>query len=100
MDDLKTTQEVCLKDGSIFCIKMEEKPGFQNVGISELNFNDACNSIKQIGTEIYEVFQELKPKRGSVEFGIELSVSAGKLTSLVVDGRGKANFTIKLEWES
>ncbi len=97
MEEIK---EVRLKDGSTFCIKVEKQADFHLVGANEYSFNDACKSLKQIGSEIYEVFQELKPKKGSVEFGVELSITSGKLTSMIVNGNGKANFVIKLEWES
>lgn len=101
---MENIKEIRLKDGSTFCIKVdcikvENQADFQLVSANEYNFNDACKSLKQIGSEIYEVLQELKPKKGSVEFGIELSITSGKLTSMIVNGNGKANFVIKLEWE-
>jgi len=40
----------------------------------------------------------VKPQRASVEFGIEIAASEGKLLAVVVRGDAKANLKITLEW--
>lgn len=54
---MENIKEIRLKDGSTFCIKVENQADFQLVSANEYNFNDACKSLKQIGSEIYEVFK-------------------------------------------
>jgi hypothetical protein len=42
--------------------------------------------------------KKVKPKKASVEFGLEVAVESGKLTTLLVKGTGTANLKIALEW--
>jgi hypothetical protein len=40
----------------------------------------------------------VQPKKATVEFGVEVTVKSGKLTALIVEGEGKGNLKITLEW--
>ena len=40
----------------------------------------------------------MQPKKATVEFGVEVTVKSGKLTALIVEGEGKGNLKITLEW--
>ena len=61
-------------------------------------FSDLIAPIEGIATTISSVIDKVKPKKTSVEFGIEVSGEPGKLTALLVKGSGKANLKITLEW--
>ena len=42
--------------------------------------------------------KKAKPKKASVEFGLEIAVEAGKLTALLMESSGTATLKIALEW--
>ena len=44
--------------------------------------------------------KKIRPKKASVEFGMEVGVAAGQLTALLAKGSAKANLKITLEWEN
>jgi len=43
--------------------------------------------------------QRYNTEKASVEFGVEIAASTGKVSALLVQGSGKANLKITLEWE-
>jgi hypothetical protein len=63
-------------------------------------FDGVAESIDAISTRIVDALKRAKPKRASVEFGLDLALEAGQLTSLLVKGSGTATIKIVLEWES
>lgn len=70
------------------------------VGIPTLpSFDDITNFIKGVSQAIVGVWEEVKPSKASVEFGVEVGFEAGKVTGLLIQGSGKANLQITLEWE-
>jgi hypothetical protein len=71
----------------------------QDVAFEALNFNDVLTPLKGIAKLILSTFDEVKPKKASVELGIDVGVEAGHLTALIVKGTGKANLKVTLHWE-
>jgi Trypsin-co-occurring domain 1 len=61
-------------------------------------FREVTDTIKGIATSVVDTLKEVKPRRASVEFGLEIGVESGKLTTLLVRGTGTANLKITLEW--
>jgi ABC-type thiamine transport system ATPase subunit len=49
--------------------------------------------VQMIATPI----QNVKPKKATVKFGMELAIEAGQLTAVIGKGAGKANLEITLE---
>jgi len=47
---------------------------------------------------INATISKVQPKKATVEFGVEVRVKSGKLTALIVEGEGKGNLKITLEW--
>ena len=43
-------------------------------------------------------FQKVKPRKASVELGLEVGLESGHLTALLVKGTGTANLKLTLEW--
>ena len=62
------------------------------------SFDDIRESILGISSEVVRAFEQAKPQKASVEFGIEVCVEGGHLTAMIVKGSGKANLKITLEW--
>jgi hypothetical protein len=55
-------------------------------------------TISEMAVAIREKLEQAKPKKATVEFGIEVAAEGGKLAALLVKGTGKANLKITLEW--
>jgi hypothetical protein len=40
----------------------------------------------------------VKPRKSSIEFGIDIAAEEGKLFAVIVKGEAKANIKVTLEW--
>ncbi len=56
------------------------------------------NDIEAVTESIAATISKVQPKKATVEFGVEVRVKSGKLTALIVEGEGKGNLKITLEW--
>jgi hypothetical protein len=70
----------------------------EKVGITDLPFLELMPSIEGISEAVLAAVTKVSPRKASVEFGIEVSVEAGKLVALLCSGTAKANLKITLEW--
>ncbi len=61
-------------------------------------FRELTDAIEGIGGALSESLKRMKPKKASVEFGMEVGLESGKLTALICKGSGKANLKVVLEW--
>ena len=87
------------EDGPPFGIQVATLTSKEKDIVSEpLPFKEVANSIESIAKAILTTLQKVKPQRASVEFGIEIAASEGKLLAVVVRGDAKANLKITLEW--
>ncbi len=74
--------------------------GEEDVGVGEiLDFQGITDAVEAIAGAMTKTLDKVQPKKASVEFGVEIGVESGKLTTLLVKGSGKANLKITLEWE-
>jgi hypothetical protein len=72
--------------------------GMTSVGLRDLDFGDALDTIAEIGSAIVDKLKEAKPTKASAELKLGFAVEAGKLTALWVGGKGEASLTVTLEW--
>ena len=77
---------------------VRKSPEAEAIEAEVQSFDEIASTIEQISTRITESLQKAKPSKATVEFGIEVGVEAGKLTSCLVGGSAKATFQITLEW--
>ncbi len=87
-----------LKDGTTIRIETAQVSGVQKVASKPFDFEQVATSIEGIVNSIKSTLDRAKPKKATVEFGVEVGVEAGQLTALIVKGSGKANLKITLEW--
>jgi hypothetical protein len=73
-------------------------PGEEEVSSMILPFDELADIIEGVANAIVKPMQNIKPDKASVEFGLEVAMESGKLTSILVKGSGKANLKITLEW--
>jgi hypothetical protein len=55
--------------------------------------------VEGLSRDLGEAFERIAPDKASVEFGIEIAAEPGKVLALLVQGSGKANLKIVLEWD-
>ena len=72
--------------------------GEEDVAFKLLSFEEITNTIEGIAGSLNAALQKIKPKKASIEFGLEVAVESGKLTTLLVNGSGTATLNITLEW--
>ena len=54
--------------------------------------------LQSIADCLMKALSAVSPDKTTVEFGMQIALESGKLTSLLVSGTGKANIKIVLEW--
>ena len=70
----------------------------QAVSRVDFHLDEICDTISQVAAGIGKGLAQLKAKRTTVEFGVEVAAEAGHLTALIVKGTGKANLKVTVEW--
>lgn len=92
---------VQLADGTTVKIRASMLGGYEDVGAFDklLPFEDVTNTIERVAGAMAKSFKKIKPDKASVEFGIEVGVESGALTTFLVQGTGTGNITVTLEWE-
>ena len=98
---MSTRQElipVTLANGTQIRMAATMLGGEEDVAFKLLSFDEVTNTIEGIAGSLNAALQKVKPRKASVEFGLEVAVESGKLTSLLVNGSGTATLKITLEW--
>jgi hypothetical protein len=90
---------VKLPNGATLHVEAVALGGEEDVALGLLSFDEVSETLAGIADAINGAIQKAKPKKASVELGLELAVESGKLTTLLVKASGKANLKITLEWE-
>lgn len=94
---------VLLSDNAICYFEIENiSSGRQPVSaISKVfDLSGVKSQVRMVSEEFVSIFNQINVKKTTIEFGIELSVESGQLTSIIVKGAGKANLKVTLEWEN
>lgn len=87
-----------LADGSTLHIQATVLGGEEEVNFTLPSFTEVTNAIEGIAAALVTTLQKVKPRKASVEFGLEVALEAGHLTALLVRGTGTSNLKITLEW--
>lgn len=66
---------------------------------SVLDSGELLKSVAGVAETIHDSVVQLKPDSVGVEFGIELSIRAGKLIGVLADVGGSASLKISLGWD-
>jgi hypothetical protein len=87
-------------DGTQFLLEIRRPQGMENVSaLGGLPMEGFMESIRSLSDALVTAIKFVSPNKFSIEFGVEATLEAGKLLALLCKGSGKANLTIKLEWE-
>jgi hypothetical protein len=98
---MTTRQElipVTLANGAKIRVAATVLGGEEDVAFKLLSFDEVTKTIEGIADSLQTALQKIKPKKASVEFGLEIGVESGALTTLLVKGSGTATLNITLEW--
>jgi Trypsin-co-occurring domain 1 len=87
-----------LANGTTIHIQATALGGEERVAFDLLPFEDVTDAIEGIAKSMVTALEKAKPRRASIEFGLEIGIESGKLTALIVKGSGTANLKITLEW--
>lgn len=87
-----------LEDGTVFYIETNPISTREDVAWNIFEFKAIKNQIVSISKALVEPLKEVAPSKITLEFGIDIGVESGELTSLLVKGTGNANIKISLEW--
>ncbi len=93
------TVPVQMADGTTVHIEVTPMGGDEDIALKAITFDGVRKSMLAIAHEIGEVLAEVRPKKASVEFGLEVGLESGQLTALLVKGTGTATMKITLEWD-
>jgi hypothetical protein len=62
------------------------------------SFDDVTKTITVVSGELAKALSTVKPTKAVVEFGVEFQNKSGSLLAVIVQGSGKVNLKITLEW--
>jgi len=89
---------ILLANGSVINAEVTDLGGEQDIAATIPSFTGITETIEEISRSLVESIKKVKPKKVTIEFGLELATESGKLTALLVKGTGKASLKISLEW--
>lgn len=70
-----------------------------DVGIRDvLSFQGVVDTIEALTESLMNALRTAKPDKATLEFGVDIGVESGALTSVIVKGTGTATVKITLEW--
>ena len=70
-----------------------------SVGLRDaLDLSSALDTLSELGAITVDKLKAAKPTRATVEFRLGFALESGRLTAMIVGGRGEASLTVTLEW--
>ncbi|GAA2611282.1 CU044_2847 family protein [Paractinoplanes durhamensis] len=95
--------EVQLPTGQIILARVDDD-GPADVGAHDarwkLAMDDLQATVEGVTETVAAALERVRPDAVSLEFGLELSVKTGKLTSILAEGSGKASLKLTLSWNA
>ena len=87
-----------LANGGTLHIQATILGGEEEVVFALPSFEGVTHAIEGIAQSVVSTLEKVKPRKASVEFGLEVALESGQLTALLVKGSGTSNLKITLEW--
>lgn len=93
------TVRVPLENGAAIYIEPTGVSGEEKVAIfNPGSFKEVTNAIEGVADALIATFKKVKPGGASVEFGVDIGMESGHLTTLLVKGTANATLKITLSW--
>ena len=101
MESQSEIVSIQLDNGTIVKVRAPVVGGYEDVVSLDalLPFENVTNTIEAIAGAMTKTLDKIKPDKASVEFGIEVGIDSGTLTTLLAKATGSGNLKITLEWE-
>ena len=90
--------KAALANGSCLYIETVILNGEEEVAFTMPSFKEITDVLEGIADSMVTTLKKIKPRKASVEFGLEVALESGQLTALLVKGSGTANLKVTLEW--
>jgi hypothetical protein len=90
--------ETKLTNGASLYIEVPVLSGEEQVSTKVFSFQEVTHVLEGIATAVATSLETIKPQQASVEFGLEVALESGQLTTLLVKGSATANLKITLQW--
>ena len=89
-----------LPNGKEIRVEATLLPGEEEVSFKALPAQEIFDAVEGIAQAVVTALQKVKvkPRKASVELGLEVGLESGHLTALLVKGTGTANLKLTLEW--
>lgn len=87
-----------LTNGTTIRIEATDLGGEANVAHTVPSFEGVTEAIEGIAASLKGTLEHVKPRKTTLELGLDVAVESGQLTALLVKGSGSANLKITLEW--
>src|SRR5437762_2753378 len=91
-----------LADGTVVdvVVAATDTDDLASVSLSDhlVSLDRVMDQVAALASTVRDHLQDVAPTRATVEFGIGLSIKAGKLTALLVNGETDMSMKLTLEW--
>lgn len=71
-----------------------------NEAIQALDFGEVVQTVTALANDLKSVIKQTQSRKVAVEFGIQIGLETGGVTSFFVKGSGTANLKITIEWQT
>ena len=86
--------------GAHLYLEVLDRGGREEVGLLDgIPFQQISDLLGEIADHLGNTLHRARPKKASVELGVEFGLEHGQLVALIARGSGKANLKIAMEWE-
>lgn len=93
------TVPVKLPSGRTLAVEVAARDGRQPVAVLDaLRFDDVIATAREIAELMGNVVESASPHEATVEFGVDVTLESGQLTTLLVKGSGTATLKVSLKW--
>jgi len=86
-------------EGKEIWVEVSHLGGEEDISDTIPQFEDVEESISRTAKLVQKSLSHVDAKKLTVEFGLELMLKSGKITSFLVEGEGKGSLKVTLEWE-
>jgi Na+/H+-translocating membrane pyrophosphatase len=99
----RSVVEVELANGVVALVQVAdvEQGGASKTGpLGKFDLGAVAGTLEGLSTTIRAALAKAAPDKVTVEFGLQLAVTSGTLTGLLVDGESSGSLNVTLEWGS
>lgn len=91
---VKTT----LPNGATLYVETNLLGGEEEVNFELPEFAEVAHVLEGVAQSLVGALKKTRPRKASIEFGLEVALESGTLTALLVKGTGTSNLKVTLEW--